>query len=336
MLGPVSASLTLVVGSEEYLVDRAVTAAVAVGRARGAERRIVEGSADTAARDLAEALSPTLFDDAAVIVVRDADALDDEARRVLEEAATAPPPGITLVVVHPGGNRGRGVLTAMRAVVTATGGEEVSCAPLRKGSDTLAFLTEEVRRHRRAASADALRALYDAIGHDLGRLAAAVSQLCADVESDPLGVDDVRRYFAGVADVAGFTVSDDVWDQRGDQALRDLRWMLAGGGAAGSLPAVTSALAGGLRAVARVQGMGPGASPADVARDVGLPPWKVRLVRGQARRWRPERLAAATVRLSGLDLAVKGGEGSGTALEPVQKHLALERFVVEVAGAGEE
>jgi hypothetical protein len=48
------------------------------------------------------------------------------------------------------------------------------------------------------------------------------------------------------------------------------------------------------------------------------------------KRWSPERLAAATVRLAGLDVAMKGGL-PGQALDVDQKIHALESFVLGVA-----
>jgi DNA polymerase III subunit delta len=322
------APVTLVVGTEEVFIDRAVAEIVAAVRAMEptAERRTVDAAADDAAANLAEALAPTLFGDAAVVVIATGESLDDAGIGLLRNLVREPVPGIACVVLHEGkGNRGKKVLTALRD----TGAPEVACAPLRKGRDTIGFLTAEVRRHSRKATPEALRVLYDAIGHDPRALAAAVGQLCADVEGDPIDETSVRRYFVGVADVAGYQVADAVWERRTATALGDLRWVVQTQGRSSVGPAVTAALASGLRAVARVQGMPRGMSDAAVAGEIGMPPWKVKVAAAQGRKWRPETLAAATVALAGLDVAMKGGL-RGAALDPEQKLAALERFVVDI------
>jgi DNA polymerase-3 subunit delta len=70
-------------------------------------------------------------------------------------------------------------------------------------------------------------------------------------------------------------------------------------------------------------------SDAAIASEIGMPPWKVKVAAAQGRRWRGDRLAAATVRLAGLDVAMKGGL-RGAALDADQKLAALERFVLDI------
>lgn len=321
--------VTVIVGPEAVLVDRAVADVVAAVRAvdPSAERRVIDGSGDEAAAEITEAVAPTLFGDGAIVVVESAESLDDAATAILTDLIQAPVDGVAVVVVHEGkGNKGKKVLAALRSA----GAPEVACPALRKGRDTIGFLTAEVRRHGRKATSDALRVLYDAVGHDPRALAGAIDQLCADVDTDPIDEAVVRQYFVGVADVAGYQVADAVWERRTAQALGDLRWVVQTQGRSSVGPAVTAALGSGLRAVARVQGMPRGMSDAAIAAEIGMPPWKVKVATAQGRRWRPERLAAATVRLAGLDVAMKGGL-RGAALDPEQKLAALERFVVGVA-----
>jgi DNA polymerase-3 subunit delta len=179
------APVTLVVGTEGIFIDRAVGEIVAAVRAGEpmAERRVIDASSEDAAAELAEAVAPTLFGDASIVVIDSADSLDDAGIAALRDLIAAPVDGIACVVLHEGkGNKGKKVLTALREA----GVPEVSCPALRKGRDTMSFLTGEVRRHGRKATPDALRVLYDAIGHDPRALAGAVDQLCVDVEGDPI------------------------------------------------------------------------------------------------------------------------------------------------------
>ncbi|MGI9196358.1 MAG: DNA polymerase III subunit delta, partial [Candidatus Nanopelagicales bacterium] len=323
--------LTLVVGSEEVLVDRAVADAVAEARERtgqSPEKRIVDVGGDDPAADLAEALSPTLFSEAAVVIIDGIDSLDDAATAILMSAIEDPPEAVAVVALHPGGVKGKKLLTALRAA----GAREVACPALKKGRDTQQFLIAEVRRHGRKATPDALRVLYEAIGHDVPMLVAAIGQLCADVEADPIDEAAVGRYFAGIADVQGYRVADAVWERRPVDALRDLRWVAETSGRSSVGPAVTAALASGLRSVAKVQGMPPSASTDDIMRETGMRnAWQADKAKARAKRWRGDRLAAATVRLAALDVAVKGGLREGDSLDVDQKLHAMETFVVRTA-----
>ncbi len=178
-----------------------------------------------------------------------------------------------------------------------------------------------------------LTALYDAIGQDLGLLVGAVSQLVSDVDANPITADDVHHYFAGVADVSGFTIADAVWERRYAEALRTLRQAMLTADAGRVGPSTVSSLASGLRTLVRVGGMPPGASEADVAREAGVPPWKVKTLRRQWSRWSGDqrRLAASVVALADADGAMKGGVREGTSLDTEQKLLALEILVARTA-----
>jgi DNA polymerase III subunit delta len=132
--------------------------------------------------------------------------------------------------------------------------------------------------------------------------------------------------------VSGFQVSDAIWERRTEDALRSLRWTAETGDRSRIGPATVGAIASGLRGLIRYAGA-PRGSEADVARAAGVPPWKVKVLRQQLGRWRPDQLAAAVVRLSAADAAVKGGLREGENLDPVQKLLELERLVLEVTAA---
>ena len=296
------------------------------------DRRTVSAAADDAAAALAEALGPTLFDEPALVTLTDADQIDEGLWRILDGAIADPPPGVSLVVTHPGGVKGKKYLTALRGA----GAQEVSCAAIKKGRQTEDFLVAEVRRRGRQATPGAIHALYEAIGHDIALLIGAIAQLCSDVEEGLIDEEAVARYFVGVADVQGYRVSDAVWDRRPIDALRDLRWMAESSGRAGVGPSVTAMLATGLRALVRVQGLPPGMSETDALQETGIRfDWQLRNARTRAKRWRPERLAAATVALAELDVAVKGGLRKGDSRDVDQKLHDMESYVVRTASRSE-
>ena len=333
--GAVTLPITLIVGSEGVLVDRAIQQVRQEARDRdGAdpERRVVLAGDEEAPAALAEALSPTLFDDPALVIVDGFDQVDDVLWRVIEGAIADPPASVTLVLLHPGGVKGKKYLTAVRAA----GSRDIACAPLKKGRQTQDFLLEEVRRQGRKATPAALQALYEAVGHDLALLIGAIHQLCFDIEGDPIDEESVRRYFVGMADVQGYRVSDAVWDRRPVDALRDLRWMAESSGRAGVGPAATAMLGSGLRALVRVQGLPPTMGEAEAMQETGLRhDWQLRNARNRAKRWRADRLASATVGLADLDLAVKGGLREGESLDVDQKLHAMETYVVRTASRSE-
>jgi DNA polymerase-3 subunit delta len=323
------ARITLAQGSESALVDRAVLAASAQARAAdpSVQRVTIAAGDEGAVHALREASAPNLFGDGVIVVLTGIDAADDQLAAAIRELLADQPDNVSLVLTHPGGVKGKALLEAVKAA----GAEVVDCQAVKRGKATLEFIAREFAAHRRKATTEAMTVLYDAIGQDLGLLAAAASQLSADVETNPIDADAVREYFDGVADVSGFAIADAVWERRSADALRMLRqaMLTSDGGRVG--PATVSSLAAGLRTLVRVGGMPPGASDVDVAREAAVPPWKVRVLQRQWSRWSGDqrRLAAAVVALADADGAMKGGVRERTGLDPEQKLLALEILVAQ-------
>jgi DNA polymerase-3 subunit delta len=325
--------ITLIVGSETVLVERAVLRVSAAARRADptVQRSVIAAGSESAVHELREAASPNLFGDGGVIVLTDVDQAEDVLAKALREVVADLSEGTYLVVTHPGGTKGKALLDALRAA----GAEQVDCQAVKRGKATLEFLTKEFATHNRKATGDAVAAMYESIGHDLGLLSGAVSQLVSDVEANPIGMTDVRDYFAGVADVSGFTISDAVWERRYVEAVRALRMSMLSSDRGRVGPATISALATGLRSLVRVGGMPPGTSKDAIAKEAGVPPWKVEVLRRQWARWSGDqrRLAASVVALADADGAMKGGVLVGSSLDAEQKMLALEILVARTAGS---
>lgn len=315
--------LTLVIGPEELLADRAVGAITRAARAEGGDGGDVRElpAAGTSAATLRELLSPSLFEQRTVLVLRGVQDASEELATELAATVAAPAPDVVLVLVHNGkpgaGGKGKRLLEAVRKA----GAEEVACVEVKTRRDKLRFLAAEMRHHRRKATDDALETLLDAVGGDLRSLAAACSQLASDTEG-VVDVEVVRRYYAGMAEVSGFTVADQALEGRTADALARLRWALQSG--TDPVP-VVAALAMGLRNVVRVASAPRGLSPQDLARVLGMPSWKVDVVRRQARGWSAQGVATALAAVAVADAQVKG---AGT--DPVY---ALERAVITIARA---
>lgn len=295
--------LTLVTGPEELLADRAVAEVVAAARAADPNVEICDTvPGQLAPGGFAELVSPSLFGEAKVVIVRGVQDLTAEQATELTRYLADPADTTVLVLVHGGGNKGKALLDAVRKLKPNL----VDCPKLAKPADRVGFVKNELRRAKRSITDEAARALADAVGSDLRELAAAASQLAADTEGT---VDEsvVARYYQGRAEVSGFTIADLAIEGRRYEALEQLRFALDTGVAP---VLIVSALATGLRRLGKVAAAGGG------ARDLGLPPWQVDKLRKQARSWNPARLAAAMRAVAAADAAVKGaGADPGYALE---------------------
>jgi DNA polymerase-3 subunit delta len=312
------APLTLAVGQEDLLLDRAVRDVVAAARA---------ADPDTDVRDLppeamqpgtlAELVSPSLFAERKVIVVRNAQDLAADTVKELKAYLGGPAEEVTLVLLHAGGAKGKALLDAARKA----GAREVACPKMTKPADRLAFVRAEFRVLGRSVTPEAAQALVDAIGSDLRELAGACSQLVADTEG-AVDAAVVARYYTGRAEATGFEVADLAVTGRAAEALERLRWALSVGQ---PLPGITFALASGVRAIGRLASAPRGANAGQLARDLGMPPWKVDRVRQQMRGWTADGVSVALRAVAEADAAVKGG-GADPAY-------ALEKAVVTIARA---
>ncbi|MBW8739331.1 MAG: DNA polymerase III subunit delta [Streptomyces turgidiscabies] len=274
------APVTLAVGQEDLLLDRAVQEVVAAARAADADTDVRDLTSDQLQPGtLAELTSPSLFSERKVVVVRNAHDLSADTVKDVKAYFGAPAEEITLVLLHAGGAKGKALLDAARKV----GAREVACPKMTKPADRLAFVRSEFRATGRSATPEACQALVDSIGSDLRELASAVTQLVADVEGTIDGAV-VGRYYTGRAEASSFEVADRAVEGRAAEALEALRWSLSTGVAP---VMITSALAQGVRAIGKLSSAR-GGRPADLARELGMPPWKIDRVRQQMRGWTPD------------------------------------------------
>jgi DNA polymerase-3 subunit delta len=318
---PAPRPVVLVTGPEELLVERAVSEIVSRAKAADPDvdvRRLAASEVEPVR--LLELTSPSLFGETTVLVVDRAHELSSESAKALAGYVKDPSPQVVLVLLHSGAaNRAKPVLDACRAMKAP----EIVCAKVTRVSDRVDFLRGEARTAGRPIPDDALRALVDAVGSDLRELSAACAQLVADTEGT-ITPDVVTRYYAGRAEVSSFQVADLAMEGRTAEALKQLRYAL-GCGVAPVL--LTSALAQGLRSIVRLGGAPRGARSGDLARDLGMPPWKVDVVRRQLSGWTGEGLAEAITAVAAADGAVKGLGGAGDA------GYALEKAVVTIGRA---
>jgi DNA polymerase-3 subunit delta len=315
------APVVLVVGGEDLLAERAVSAVVGAARAEDSELVVerLEAAGYESGR-LQLLASPSLFGGGMVIVVAGVEAANDAFVTDAAAYVRAPATDVCVVLRHSGGPRARPLLEAARAA----GAPEAACQPITKDEEKVDFVTAEFRRLGGKASPQAIRALVDAVGNDLRELASACSQLAEDVDGTGGGrieADDVELRFGGRVEVTGFRVADAAVAGQAEQALALLRHALATG--ADPVPLV-AALAAKVRALAKVSAAGRGRS-ADLAQELGMAPWQVDRARRELSGWRESGLAVAVLALAEADAAVKGG-----GRDPVY---AVERAVLTIAAA---
>ena len=183
------------------------------------------------------------------------------------------------------------------------------------------WVVAEFRRHkardRRAAAARARRRRRRGPARPGGRGRPAGRRRSGRARHRPALV---RKYFGGRAEVKGFAVADAAIEGK---ACRGARAAALGVRGRVDPVLVTSAVAGGLRGLARYMSAPRGLREADLAREVGVPPWKLKSLAAQSRGWSPRGLAVAIQAAAQADADVKGAAGD--------RLWACERLVISVS-----
>jgi DNA polymerase-3 subunit delta len=307
---------TLVTGPEEFLAERTVQAVRAAVRSADPEAEFSETSAgELTMATLGELAAPSLFSSTRCVVVRSFEDLPEESVSGLLDYVAAPAQDVALVLVHGGGQKGSGVLTKLRKEAGVT---EVKSVAL-TAREYPNFVIGELRNLKVKIAADAAAFLIQAIGQDLRSLSAACNQLASDFAGQPITVEMVKTYFGGRAEAKSFAVADAAIFGRASKALEELRWALDGGTAP---VLITSAFAGGFRSLARYKGARPGTRSADLMREVGVPSWKLDILRDQSKGWDEAGIARAIRLVANADAEIKGKAHDAA--------YALEKLVLEV------
>ncbi len=312
------ASLTLVVGEEEFLVSRALDDLRQAAFAEDPDTEVHDTEAASVDPvELIQLLSPSLFGGQRMVILRSAQDLPAGQVSAVLPLLLAPDADCRVVIQHLGGAKGKAVLDAVRKTKPA----EIGCAKLTRMDERLDFLRSEVKRYGGRITGDAATALLEAVGSDLREVSAVAAQLVGDT-SGSIDAAAVAAYHRGRAEVTGFAVADQAVVGNVAEALTNLRWALNVG-----VPAVViaDALADGVRTVAKVLGAGPG-DPFRLAPALGMPPWKVKRARSQSRGWAEPGLRRALAVVAELNADVKGNAADPEyALESAVRRLASAR-----------
>ena len=307
----------LVAGPEPVLTERAVDGLRAQASKQEPDAEVFDVEAISLdAGSLTELTGGSLFASMSIVIVRDIANLPPDLAPMILELAEQTPGEITLVLVHNGGVKGKNLLDKLKKLKL-----HVINAPAVKAWELPTFVENEVKRHGGRIDTDAVAGLVDGVGHNLRAVVSAISQLLADSEDSRITERLVTTYFGGRAEVTSFAVADATLVGQTAVAMERLRWALSTGVAP---VLVTSAMAAGLRGLGRyVSVRGTGMNEADLAREVGVPPWKLKTLRQQSRGWEQAGLADALQIVATADAEVKGAADDAD--------FALERCVLQVA-----
>ena len=120
----------------------------------------------------------------------------------------------------------------------------------------------------------------------------------------------------------------DALERLAARALREVPdGALIGLGSGHTAAALVRALGRRVREGLRVRGVPTSEATGRLAREVGVPPWKLKTIRTQARGWDPRSLAVALRVVAAADADVKGAAGNS--------EFALERAVLAICRAGD-
>lgn len=307
-------ALTLIQGAESVLADRTISEILS--RATGAVVTQLDSN-EIELGVITDALAPSLFGDARVVVIREIQELTQEESEEISSYLENSDEGVHLVLWHKGGVKGKALLDKVKKANPLI----VSADAIKKDGDKAEFVKNEFTRHGRKVSQGAIQALVDALGSDMRELAGACSQLGADVEaSKTIDEKDVEKFQQGRIETTGYDVADAVLEGKVEAALISLRQALA----TGVDPVlIVSALASSIRTMAKVSSLPRNANSFQAASSLGLPPWQIDKARRQLSGWNPNSLSAAVIALADCDSDIKGASA-----DPIY---ALERTVLSIS-----
>jgi len=311
------APVTVVLGEEELLAERAVAEAVGAARQElGPETTVEEVQGGSLPDGFAMSLATaSLFGGGRVVVVQGADALDATGRQAVLAVARDPGPGTVVVV------RAEGVGRQGKFFKELQEHARVVTAARLKPSERSSWLRAEVRRLGRKAGDGLVAALVDTVGQDLRELAGAVAKLHVAVPPPaPLQASHMAEFMTKTADRRGYELTDAMLAGEPATALNYLDALFAQGEEPIGLLGM---LARQLRNVLYVSEY-PNAPESQVAQAIGVRgDWQVRKLRGQARRFHPEVLRRALDLVAETDARIRNGSPS--------PRLALELIVARTA-----
>lgn len=296
------APLHLIVGPEEFLAERHRLAIVHATRESEQDPSIALEEFKANELDpgeLIELLSPSLFAESRVIVIRGVEDVGKETIDMISSAMDNPVPGMVLVIMHKGNGRNKKMINQWRKKNVVVHEAEALNAPKRR-----AFLDQEFRRLNTRVSPDVVQFILEVVGSDLRELATAISQLVADTQGK-VDIAAVKRYYTGKAEVSGFDIADFAVQGNVAAAVALTRRAIQ----LGESPVkISSAVNRAVSGIAKVSGKGRINTHKEAAH-FGMAPWQLEKTVKFARNWTPSMVAQGVQIVAELDTGVKGQGG---------------------------
>ena len=305
--------ITLLLGGEELLADRAISKSMAENKdsvVTQFDGTYIEIGAIT------DALAPSLFGENRVVVIKGIQDLSAEVSDELAEALEVKDENLDLVLWHKGGVKGKALLEKIKKLKPKT----IPCEVIKKESEKADFIHNEFKRFGRKVTPGGAQALLNSLGSDLREMSGAISQLATDVPGNqPIDEDDVEKFQQGRIETTGYDVADAALDGKREAALIALRHALQ----TGVDPVlITAALGSSLRALGKVSGATSGVSSFELASSLAMAPWQIDKARKQLNHWTPSTLAGAVIAVAQADADIKGA-----AADPIH---SLERAIISI------
>lgn len=309
----------LIFGSEQLLLDRAVRRLrdrLAKVADLDFNLELFDGDSATADEVTNAANTMPFMSERRLVIVRGVDKMSAADQTALADYAKDPAPYTALVLVAAKVNRGSRLYKA----VDALGGASEYPAP--KRGEYPAEVTKLFAEHGKRASSEAARTLVETVGRDLRRLDSEVDKVVAYVgERSTVDVSDISAVVS-VGDVSVFEFLDAMGSRDTGTALRLLGRLIGAG------ESVHGLLAMGVRHVRNLLGaralVDRRTRVEEMAPMLGMAPWQVRNVVGQASNFTQDELKKALCDAAATEAELKSGAAEGSIL--------LERWVVGVTG----
>ena len=286
----------LLFGSEEVLADRALRKIES--EAVGAEKVTLDGG-ELAPGDFSNETAPSLFGQERLVVLRELQEIPEETQEEILRYLADEPSDITLVLIHPGGVKGKAFIEKLKKAKVPV----IACEAIKKDGEKIELVKAEALDRGRKISNDGARALVDAAGSEAREMISALHQLLSDTIG-VIEVRDVNALFAGRVETTSYAVADAILESSLGEALVTLRQALD----TGVDPVViVNSLASSLRTLAKVGSAPRSARAAELAPVLGMAPWQVDKARRQLAGWNGVGITQAINAIARADSQVKGG-----------------------------
>ncbi|MBM3704795.1 MAG: DNA polymerase III subunit delta [Actinobacteria bacterium] len=286
----------LLFGSEEVLADRALREIES--EAVGAEKVTLDGG-ELAPGDFSNETAPSLFGQERLVVLRELQEIPEETQEEILRYLADEPSDITLVLIHPGGIKGKAFIEKLKKAKVPV----IACEAIKKDGEKIELVKSEALDRGRKISNDGARALVDAAGSEAREMISALHQLVSDT-TGVIEVRDVNALFAGRVETTSYAVADAILESSLGEALVTLRQALD----TGVDPVViVNSLASSLRTLAKVGSAPRSARAAELAPVLGMAPWQVDKARRQLAGWNGVGITQAINAIARADSQVKGG-----------------------------